>query len=105
MRSTKTRFGRIAGPGPHKAVLPATAFMIRGISMIKSDAWHESHYGRFHRERGQVGGQMTYDLILRGGRVVDPSQKLDAVADVAFSQGKVARIGPRLQADPGPDFA
>ena len=24
---------------------------------------------------------MTYDLILRGGRVIDPSQKLDAVAD------------------------
>ena len=33
---------------------------------------------------------MTYDLILRGGRVIDPSQKLDAVTDVAFAQGKVA---------------
>jgi dihydroorotase len=37
---------------------------------------------------------MTYDLILRGGRVIDPSQKLDAVIDVAFSGGKVAQIGP-----------
>jgi dihydroorotase len=46
---------------------------------------------------------MTYDLILRGGRVVDPLQKLDAVTDVAFSQGKVARIGPGLQADAGTD--
>jgi dihydroorotase len=42
---------------------------------------------------------MTYDLVLRGGRVIDPSQKLDAVTDVAFSQGKVARIGPGLKAD------
>jgi dihydroorotase len=42
---------------------------------------------------------MTYDLVLRGGRVIDPSQKLDAVTDVAFSQGKVARIGPGLHAD------
>ena len=41
---------------------------------------------------------MTYDLILRGGRVVDPLQKLDAVTDVAFSDGKVARIGAGLQA-------
>jgi dihydroorotase len=41
---------------------------------------------------------MTYDLILRGGRVVDPSQKLDAVTDVGFSAGKVARIGAGLQA-------
>jgi dihydroorotase len=46
---------------------------------------------------------MTYDLILRGGRVVDPSQKLDAVTDVAFSHGKVARIGPGLPADAGTD--
>src|ERR1700745_237337 len=42
---------------------------------------------------------MSYDLILRGGRVVDPSQKLDAVTDVAFADGKVARIGAGVQAD------
>jgi dihydroorotase len=42
---------------------------------------------------------MTYDLILRGGRVIDPSQKLDAVIDVAFSAGKVARIGSGLKGD------
>jgi dihydroorotase len=40
---------------------------------------------------------MTYDLILRGGRVIDPSQKLDAVTDVAFSGGKVAKVGAKLQ--------
>jgi dihydroorotase len=43
---------------------------------------------------------MTYELILRGGRVIDPSQSLDAVADVAFAGGKVARVGPRLEAGP-----
>jgi dihydroorotase len=32
------------------------------------------------------GSPVSYDLILRGGRVVDPSQKLDAVTDVAFAQ-------------------
>jgi len=42
---------------------------------------------------------MTYDLILRGGRVIDPSQKLDAVVDVAFAGGKVAKIGPNLKGD------
>jgi dihydroorotase len=42
---------------------------------------------------------MTYDLILRGGRVIDPSQKLDAVTDVAFAQGKVARVGTGLKGD------
>jgi dihydroorotase len=42
---------------------------------------------------------MTYDLILRDGHVIDPSQKLDGVTDVAFSGGKVARVGPNLKAD------
>ena len=46
---------------------------------------------------------MTYDLIFRRGRVIDPSQKLDAVTDVAFSDGKVARIGPGLQGDANTD--
>jgi dihydroorotase len=44
---------------------------------------------------------MTYDLILRGGRVIDPSRQLDAVRDVAFSGGKVAKVGPKLEAGAG----
>src|SRR6266702_258034 len=43
---------------------------------------------------------MPFDLIVRGGRVVDPSQKLDAVTDVAFAGGKVAAVGSGLKADP-----
>ena len=35
---------------------------------------------------------MPLDLILKGGRVVDPSQKLDRITDVAFS-GAVAKSG------------
>ena len=46
---------------------------------------------------------MSFDLILRGGRVIDPSQKLDAVTDVAFAGGKVAAIGAELRAGPGTD--
>jgi dihydroorotase len=39
---------------------------------------------------------MTFDLILRGGRVIDPSQQLDRIADVAFADGKVAAVGDNL---------
>jgi dihydroorotase len=46
---------------------------------------------------------MPFDLILRGGRVIDPSQKLDAVMDVAFAAGKVAMVGTELKADPSTD--
>jgi dihydroorotase len=45
---------------------------------------------------------MPFDLILRGGRVIDPSQKLDAVTDVAFAGGKVVMVGSELKADPEP---
>ena len=36
------------------------------------------------------------DLVLKGGRVVDPSQGLDKVTDIAFTGGKVAAIGDGL---------
>jgi dihydroorotase len=38
------------------------------------------------------------DLVLRGGRVIDPAQGLDAVCDVGFSGGRVAAVAPRLDA-------
>ncbi len=36
---------------------------------------------------------MAYDLVLKGGRVIDPSQGIDRVADVAFAGGRVAALG------------
>jgi dihydroorotase len=42
---------------------------------------------------------MTHDLILTGGRLIDPSQSLDAVTEIAFAQGKVAAIGQGLKRD------
>src|SRR5258705_3350586 len=46
---------------------------------------------------------MPFDLVLRGGRVIDPSQKLDAVTDVAFAGGKVVTVGNEIKVDPGTD--
>lgn len=36
------------------------------------------------------------ELILRGGRVIDPSQGLDGIRDVGFANGKVAALATRL---------
>ncbi len=41
---------------------------------------------------------MNHDLILRGGRVIDPSQNIDRVTDVRFTGGKLAAIGDQLAA-------
>lgn len=40
-----------------------------------------------------------HDLILKGGRVIDPEQGLDAVLDLAFADGKVTALGPDLGQD------
>ncbi|GEP56129.1 amidohydrolase/deacetylase family metallohydrolase [Reyranella soli] len=40
-----------------------------------------------------------YEILLKGGRVIDPAQGLDGVMDVAVNDGRVAAIGKDL---PGP---
>ena len=37
-----------------------------------------------------------FDLLLAGGRVLDPAQNIDETLDVAFADGKVAAIGKDL---------
>ena len=39
-----------------------------------------------------------YDLIIRGGRVIDPSVGLDAVRDVAISGGRIAAVNANITA-------
>lgn len=41
---------------------------------------------------------MSFDLVLSGGRVIDPSQDLDDITDVAFRDGRVAALGQGLAA-------
>jgi N-acyl-D-aspartate/D-glutamate deacylase len=41
-----------------------------------------------------------WDLVLRGGRVIDPESGLDAVRDVAVAAGRIAAVGTGLP--PGP---
>lgn len=40
---------------------------------------------------------MNCDILIRGGEVVDPSQQLRAVRDLAISGGKILAIGENLQ--------
>src|SRR5712692_4226992 len=41
----------------------------------------------------------TYDLMIKGGRVVDPSVGLDAVRDVAIAGGKIAAVEGNIAGD------
>jgi dihydroorotase len=42
---------------------------------------------------------VAFDLILKGGRIIDPSQQLNRVADVGFAAGKVAAIRKELSGE------
>ena len=42
--------------------------------------------------------QKSYTLLVKGGRVVDPSRELDAVRDVAVSETKIAAVEPDIPA-------
>jgi dihydroorotase len=41
----------------------------------------------------------TYDLVIKGGRVIDPSAGFDAVRDVAIARGKIAAVAENIAGD------
>ena len=47
---------------------------------------------------------MTRPMLLRNGRVIDPSRGLDQTADVLVTDGKIAAVGPGLGAPDGADI-
>jgi dihydroorotase len=49
-----------------------------------------------------VSSQQKYDLLLKGGHVIDPKNKLSAVRDVALANGKVAAVAAKI--DPAEAF-
>jgi dihydroorotase len=43
-------------------------------------------------------GAQTYDLLLKGGHVIDARNDIDAVRDVAVAGGKLAAVAPQIDA-------
>src|SRR5215471_12512311 len=41
-------------------------------------------------------GLPAYDLLLRGGHVLDSKNKIDAVMDVAIKDGKIAKVASHI---------
>jgi dihydroorotase len=40
--------------------------------------------------------QQRFELVLKGGRVIDPAQGIDGIQDVAVADGKIAAVAPDL---------
>jgi dihydroorotase len=49
--------------------------------------------------RGLAATAAKYDLIVKGGRVVDPARKLNAIRDVAISDGRIAAVEANISAN------
>src|SRR5215471_6155078 len=41
----------------------------------------------------------NYDLIIKGGRIIDPSLGVNAIGDVAITDGRIAAVEPSIAAD------
>jgi dihydroorotase len=39
-----------------------------------------------------------YDVVIKGGRVIDPRQRVDRIADVAVTGGRIAAVQPNIRA-------
>src|SRR3984885_14014512 len=44
---------------------------------------------------------VKYDLIVKGGRVIDPSRKFDAIRDVAIAHGRIVAVKANITDDAG----
>jgi dihydroorotase len=38
----------------------------------------------------------TYDLVIKGGHVIDPANQIDGISDVAISGNKIARVARNI---------
>ena len=78
-------------PAPTAASAPASATRrSSGPSSApwrRAANWQASNYGA-----SEGAGGMAYDLLIKGGHVLDPGQDLDAALDIAIAGGKIAKI-------------
>jgi len=75
-----TRRRLLAGAGGAVALAATPAVRAAGASLLTPPA------------------AKPYDLLIRGGKVIDPSQQLEAVRDVGIRGGKIARLESEIPA-------
>jgi dihydroorotase len=50
-------------------------------------------------ERRSFSAQPKYDLLIKGGRVIDPSLHLDGIRDVAITAGRIVSVDATITAE------
>jgi dihydroorotase len=55
-------------------------FLLAGLTIFSNGVW----------------SQVRYDVLLKGGHVIDPKNRIDQVMDVAIAERKIARVAPNI---------
>jgi dihydroorotase len=55
----------------------------------------------FASKASRLAAADKYDLVIKGGRVIDPATRLDAIRDVAISGGRIVAVGTSLTGTSG----
>jgi dihydroorotase len=50
---------------------------------------------------GQLSIAQSYDIVIKGGHVIDPKNNIDAIMDVAISNGKIVQVAKSIDAKQG----
>ena len=50
---------------------------------------------------GQLSIAQSYDIVIKGGHVIDPKNNIDAIMDVAITNGKIAQVAKTIDAKQG----
>ena len=72
-----------------------TAAVVPALGSLSSSAFSFSAPAVASAKQG-AAPRASYDLLIAGGRVIDPGQNLSAVRDVAILHGRVARIAENI---------
>ena len=65
-------------------------------------AYHDSHRlvdVRAQPKQKEATAMATFDVVLKGGRVLDPAQGIDATLDIGTKHGRIAALEENLPAD------
>ena len=80
----------------HTHAIPRRQFLTAAVGMVAGVATGLRDQTAFAARPHALGTQQGWDILIRGGRVVDPSQDLNGRYDIAIREGKIAQVAPTI---------
>jgi dihydroorotase len=71
-----------------------TADKLLGASLTDSQMQQSGSLDKNYE--GTAGADKKYDLLIKGGTVIDPAQRLNGLFDVAVNNGKIVAVSPDI---------